>query len=216
MPKPRRVSNILALAVLSTVYFRAMHPYEMAATMRAHGKDHDMNIKWGSLYTVVQNLEKHGLLEVADSVRRGGRPERTVYRITDAGRAELADWTRELIEVPEREFPRFEAGLSVMAVLSPDEIEVLLRRRLDAMESQLAAHREMLAASAAVPRIFLLEAEYDLAVRDAEAAWVRGLLTELTDGTLPGLSQWRDFHATGVMPPELVDLAEGGGLTDSE
>ena len=62
MPKPRRVSNILALAVLSTVYFRPMHPYEMAATMRAHGKDHDMKIKWGSLYTVVQNLEKHGFI----------------------------------------------------------------------------------------------------------------------------------------------------------
>lgn len=214
MPKPRRVSNILALAVLSTVYFRPMHPYEMAATMRAHGKDHDMKIKWGSLYTVVQNLEKHGLLEIVDSVRRSGRPERTVYRITDAGMAELADWTRELIEVPEREFPRFEAGLSVMAVLAPDEIEVLLRRRLDALEAQLAAEREVLAASAAVPRIFLLEAEYDLAVRDAEAAWVRGLLTEITEGTLPGLAQWRDFHATGVMPPELVDLTEGGGLTE--
>jgi DNA-binding PadR family transcriptional regulator len=215
MPKPRKVSNILALAVLSTVAFRPMHPYEMAATMRAHGKDRDMKIKWGSLYTVVQNLEKHGFLEVVGSVRQGGRPERTVYGITDAGREELADWVRELIEVPEREFPRFEAGLSVIGVIPPGEIEVLLRRRLEVLEAGIAEQREVLAASAEVPRVFLVEAEFDLAIRGAEAAWVRSLLAEMAAGTLSGLAEWREFHRTGVMPAGIADMAERSGYTES-
>jgi hypothetical protein len=201
MPKPRRVSNILALAVLSTVYFRAMHPYEMAATMRAHGKDHDMKHQVGvalqpSCRTSKSTASSRSWTASAGAAARSARSTGS----RDAGRAELADWTRELIEVPEREFPRFEAGLSVMAVLSPDEIEVLLRRRLDAMESQLAAHREMLAASAAVPRIFLLEAEYDLAVRDAEAAWVRGCSPSSPTARSRPFA-WRDFHAPASCRP---------------
>lgn len=212
MAKRRKVSNMLGLAVLSTVWLKPMHPYEMASVLRARGKDQDMEIKWGSLYTVVQNLEKHGFLEVAGSIRQGGRPERTVYRITDAGRAELIDWVRELIAVPEREFPRFEAGLSVLGAIGPDEAAALLRDRVTTLEAQIDAQRAALAATD-VPRIFLLEAEYDLAIREAEATWVRSLLAEIADGTLPGLAEWRVFHDTGRLAPEIADMAERGSTT---
>ncbi|MEU4826045.1 PadR family transcriptional regulator [Actinomadura citrea] len=214
MAKRRKVSNLLGLAVLSTVSAKPMHPYEMASLMRARGKDRDMDIKWGSLYTVVGNLEKHGFLAVEGSARDGARPERTVYGITDAGRDELADWVRELVGVPERERPRFEAGLSVLGALGPDEVAALLRGRLDAMEREIAADRAALEAETEVPRLFLLEAEYDLAMRRAELAWVRGLLTEIEDGTLPHLDLWRSFHATGEMPPEIAELAERGAPED--
>ena len=96
-----------------------MHRYEMAAAMRARGKDRDMDIKWGSLYTVVANLEKNGFLEAIEITRQGARPERTIYQITDAGRDELVAWTRELIAEPAAEHTRFGAGLSVLAALSP-------------------------------------------------------------------------------------------------
>jgi DNA-binding PadR family transcriptional regulator len=214
MAKRRKVSNVLGLAVLSTVALQPMHPYEMASALRRHGKDQDMKIKWGSLYTVVQNLEKHGFLAVAESVRLGGRPERTVYRITDAGRAELADWIRELLAVPEREYPRFKAGLSVAGVLSPNEVTQLLQQRITSLDEQIAEQRALLANSADVPRLFLIEAEYDLAIRQAEASWVRSLLTELTEGSLPGLDLWQAFHDTGQMPPELTDIAERDPTTD--
>jgi DNA-binding PadR family transcriptional regulator len=205
----RRVGNLLALAVLSAVIERPMHPYEMASVLRERGKDRDMNIKWGSLYTVVRNLDKHGLIEAVESVRAGGRPERTIYRITDAGREELVDWVRELISTPEREFFRFEAGLSVMGVLSPDEATALLRRRLSLLEAEIAAERESLERfSRELPRMFLIEAEFDLAMREAEAAWVRSLLDELTSGSMPDLELWRQFHETGEIPPEVRDIAE--------
>ena len=55
MAQKRQVANLLALAVLSMVIQRPMHRYEMASVMRARGKDRDMNVKFGSLYTVVQN-----------------------------------------------------------------------------------------------------------------------------------------------------------------
>jgi DNA-binding PadR family transcriptional regulator len=201
MAKRRRVGNMLALAVLATVIQRPMHPYEIATLLRERGKEQDMRIKWGSFYTVVQNLERHGFLEAVESSRQGGRPERTVYRLTDEGRAELEDWLRELVAVPEREFPRFVAALSVIGVLPPDEVISLLRQRLRALEEQLAVHRDELAGYALdVPRIFLIESEFDLAIREAEARWVSTLLDELTSGTMPGLAQWRAWHESGRAP----------------
>lgn len=209
--KRRRVGSMLALAVLAVVIERPVHPYEMASVLRSRGKDQDMPIKWGSLYTVVGNLEKHGLIEVAGSERSGARPERTVYRITDAGREELTDWVRELIGTPEREQPRFEAGLSVLGVLSPTEAIALLRTRRDELQSQVDGQRTALAQAAKdVPRIFLVEDEYDLAIRTAELTWLDGLLAELADGTLPGLDLWQSWHDTGEVPGELSELAERG------
>ena len=69
MAAKRKVDNLMALAVLATVVQRPMHRYEIASLMRARGKDQDMNVKWGSLYTVVQNLAKHGFLEVVGTSR---------------------------------------------------------------------------------------------------------------------------------------------------
>jgi DNA-binding PadR family transcriptional regulator len=189
------VGNLLALAVLAALGERPMHPYEIAAQLRARGKDQDMAVKWGSLYTVMGNLAKHGLVEEAGNERAGARPERTVYRITDDGREEILDWVRELVGEPGETPPRFVAGLSLLAALGPDEAADLLGARLQLLDADLAAQRALLAHHrASTPRLFLVEDEYQLAQREAEAGWVRGLLAELTDGSFPGLTDWRDQH----------------------
>jgi DNA-binding PadR family transcriptional regulator len=212
MAKKRKVGNLLALAVLATVYTRPMHRYEMASVMRARGKDQDMDIKWGSLCTVVQNMTKHGFLEVVGTDRAGARPERTIYAITEAGRRELVEWTRELISTPQTEHPRFAAGLSVLAVLPPQEAIALLQERIDRLERSIGDQRAALARSGdeGVPRLFLVETEYGLAMLEAEAAWSRSLLDELTSGTFPDLAGWQAWHRTGEMPDEMAEVAERG------
>jgi DNA-binding PadR family transcriptional regulator len=203
MAKRRKVDNLLALAILALLVppGQPMHPYQMATVLRRTGKERDMRIKWGSFYTVVRNLEKHGFIEAAGSDRQGRRPERTSYAITSAGRAELEAWLRELVATPEPEQSRFEAALSVLGVLSPDEATALLEQRLRALDEDIAAQRTALDQyGKQVPRIFLVEAEYALAMRTAEAAWVRSLLEELANGTLPGMAGWRAYHETGRVP----------------
>jgi DNA-binding PadR family transcriptional regulator len=177
----------------------------MASKLREYGKDQAIKINWGSLYTVVQNLERHGFIEAVEVAREGRQPERTTYRITEAGRAELMDWLRELVSVPEREYTRFEAALGESGHLGPDEMISLLRQRLDALDAASAKlQAELDAVSAQVPRLFLIETEYHLALRQAEAEWVRGLLKELTDGTFPHVGAWRRYRETGEFPEELM------------
>jgi DNA-binding PadR family transcriptional regulator len=209
----RKVGNLLALGLLALLSpGQPMHPYEMATVLRRTGKEQDMPVKWGSLYTVVGNLAKHGLIEPVETARAGRRPERTRYSITEAGRVELHDWMADLVSDPAEDRPRFAAALSVLGVLSPDEAAQLLRLRLSALDRELTVRRTTLATDAAtVPRLFLVEEEFGIALRAAEAEWVRGLLGELRDGTLPGLADWQAWHdAGGTTPPEFMALLEQG------
>ncbi|KAA0081705.1 PadR family transcriptional regulator [Mycolicibacterium sp. P9-64] len=209
MARKRKVANLMALAVLATVVERPMHRYEMASVMRARGKDRDMDVKWGSLYTVVQNLEKNGFVEPVEVTRQGARPERTVYRITEAGRRELVEWTRELISEPETEHTRFIAGLSVMIVLAPDDAIALLRKRIVRLSEQIDAQRAMVAdVGAEVPRLFLVEDEYRIAMAVAEVEWTRSLVDGLSFGSFPMLDVWQRFHESGSLPTELAELAQ--------
>jgi DNA-binding PadR family transcriptional regulator len=191
----RKVDNLLALAVLATVYERPMHPYEMATVIRQRGKDRQMAVKWGSLYTVVQNLEKHRFVEAAGSSRQGARPARTIYRITDAGRQELRDWTRDLVGTPQQAQTAFVAGLSVLAVLPPADAIALLRQRAERVEALLAKDTAELAdLGRQVPRLFLVEDEYACALLRAESEWLAALLADLTSGRFPGLEDWQAAH----------------------
>ena len=209
MARRRKVSNLLALSLLTLLSERPMYPYEMASMLRARGKDNAIKINWGSFYTVVQNLEKYGFIEAVEIAREGRQPERTTYQLTDSGRAELKDWLRELLSVPEREHSSFEAALSEAAVLPPDELIDLLQQRLAALEeanSRLQGELETLVTQ--LPRLFLIESEYYLAQRRAEEDWLRGLLKEFTGGTFPGLDAWRRFHATGEVPDDVQALSD--------
>ena len=40
---------------------------------------------------------------------------------------------------------------------------------------------------------------------------MRGLLKEFTDGTFPGLEDWRRFHATGEIPDYIQALVDQEG-----
>ena len=207
--KRRKVGNLLGLAVLSVVLDRPRHPYEMAAVLKERGKDADLPIKWGSLYTVVANLEKHGFIEAVESVKDGGRPERTVYRITPDGREEFEDWVRELVGTVDPEPPRFRSGLSMLGVLGPDQTISRLRQRLGQLDERAGKQRAVLGElRSLMPRLFLVEVEYDIAMTEAEARWVRGFLGELTSGTLPGIEAWRRWHETGELPADLGELVE--------
>jgi DNA-binding PadR family transcriptional regulator len=209
MAKRRKVGNLLALYLLSLLAQQPMYPYEMAQFLRERGKDKNFPINWGSLYTVVANLAKYGFIEEAGTVREGRQPERTTYQITSRGLAELRDWMTELLSVPEDERSGFVAALSEAGILPPDEVIGLLATRLESLDKANAAQQDDLKVWVErLPRMLLIEAEYQLAMRVAQSQWLRGLLTELVEGTISGIDGWRRMHETGEVPPELIELNE--------
>lgn len=191
----RKVSNPLALAVLSCLAERPMHPYEMASTMRERHKNVSIKLNYGSLYSVIEALSRHQLIQPKETVKEGKRPERTVYQLTEVGTLELYDWLSELLAVPAKEFTQFEAGLSLMPALPPKEVAALLQRRCDMLEIELAKARSIntFARGKALPRLFLVDFEYRAMLRQAELSWVRALAAEIASGELEGLDEWRGW-----------------------
>jgi DNA-binding PadR family transcriptional regulator len=201
----RKSSNPLALAVLSCLFERPMHPYEMATTLRERHKDESIKLNYGSLYAVVEGLRRRRLIDAAETMRQGNRPERTVYRLTDAGRIELIDWLSQLLCEPAKEFTQFEAGLSLLPVLPPEDAVKLLEERCKRLEievAQAASLRGLLEPK--LPRLFLVEAEYRWALKEAELRFVRALVADIASGRLEGLEFWRKFHA-GLTSGEPID-----------
>ncbi|NUP75139.1 MAG: PadR family transcriptional regulator, partial [Sinomonas sp.] len=133
MPK-RPVSNPLALAVLACVWERPMYPYEITTTLRERGKQDSIRLNFGSLYAVIRSLESNGLIRAARTEREGNRPERIVYEITPAGMTEALDWMRDLLARPVKEYPDFEAGLSLLPILAPGEARRCLEERLERLD----------------------------------------------------------------------------------
>jgi DNA-binding PadR family transcriptional regulator len=192
-----RRRNLLALAVLSYLSQRPMHPYELGRTLREHGDDRSIKLRVGSLYSVVQSLEKAGLVVAQETSRQGQRPERTVYALTDAGRTEARDWLRSLVAEPEHEYPEFVAALSWIAALPPDEVVALLRTRLERLREQAAAAAGLIerTGAAGVHPLFVVEEDYRLALLDAELAFVERLIARITDPDEGWQADWAAFHA---------------------
>jgi DNA-binding PadR family transcriptional regulator len=205
MAGKRKVANLLALAALSYLSQKPMHPYELGRTLRDNGDARSIRFNHGSLYMVIQQLAKAGLVTEQETSRDGLRPERTVYALTDAGRAELRDWLRDLVGEPEHEYPHFVAALSLIGALPPSEVLTLLRHRLDRLAEVRAQTRTIIdnALAEGVPELFLIEEEYRLALLDAETAFVRRFLGQITHPQSGWGRMWAAFH--GEPDPTAAD-----------
>ena len=213
MPIGSRPSNPLALAVLALLFERPMHPYEMAATLKERHKEESVKLRYGSLYAVIETLAKRGNILARETSRAGNRPERTVYELTPSGLDELRDWMRDLLRHPAKEFTQFEAALSLMPVLPPDEAVTLLRDRalhlsgtVWQMEGQLAELSQQdlgamtgqtLPAGLATQKfhaLFTIESEYRLAMVRAELAFVTELVRRITEEGFGPIEMWGDIQ----------------------
>jgi DNA-binding PadR family transcriptional regulator len=189
-------TNPLALAVLALLSERPMHPYEMAQTMRDRHQEEVIKLNYGSLYTVVESLTKHELITASAVQKAGNRPERTVYAVTDAGTAELHDWLRSLIAEPAKEYPRFEAGISMVGLLPPSDALEVVGRREAAVTEQLTALAVLLEklAGMGLPQLAWIELDYRMAMLRAERAWLSWFATATREGTVGGYDTWEDRH----------------------
>jgi len=198
----RSRANPLALAVLACLYERPMHPYEVATTLRQRHKDDSVRLNFGSLYGVVESLERRGLIQAEETKRSGRLPERTVYAVTDAGLIEMHDWLTELIAKPTKEYPAFQAALSFLPALPPDDVVALLSERASRLESELAAAagaRERVQ-KMGLPRLLWIEGQFAVALRQAELDFVRQLIRDIETGALDGTQWWREIHERADEP----------------
>lgn len=190
----------LALAILGLLENGPLHPYGIQRLIKQWGKDQVVNVgQRTSLYRMIVRLEEAGLIAVGDTERDERYPERTTYQLTDAGRAASREWLAEIVSTPRNEFPEFPAALSFIMLLTPEAAAGLfaerreqLTRRITSLEADLASEYE----GAPVPRVVLVETEYQRAIADAELRWIDALLDDLRSGALTWEAALRPSQTT--------------------
>ncbi|MEV5838849.1 PadR family transcriptional regulator [Nocardia sp. NPDC052112] len=177
----------LAMALLGILHLEPMHPYAIQRRIKEWGKDKVVNVaQRAALYKTIGRLQEAGLVTVRETGRDQQYPERTVYEITDAGRAACAHWLAEMIGESRNEYPEFPAALSFLMLLGPDGARTELERRAKSVRAKLAemdADAEQ-AAAMRLPRVVILEDEYQRAITEAELRWLDSVIADLTAGNL--------------------------------
>lgn len=159
----------------------------LLATGPSHGYDlkrrHDERfpqarpLAYGQVYTTLQRLVRDGLAEV-DGTDSDGGPERTMYRTTDDGTRELAQWAGEI--APPAPFVTNEIFAKVVvSILSGGDPDAYLL-------AQRAAHmtrmRELTAlkTTPGADLASVLSADYALNHLDADLRWMTTTAARLT------------------------------------
>ena len=185
-PSSRPQRSALGLLVLWQLYQQPMHVYRMQKLFEAEGKDRIVNVRSrASLYQTIERLQRHGLVEVAETIRQEGYPDRVVYGITDAGRDAAQAWLRDMLSETGGEYPEFIVALSMLFGLPVDEARAQLELRAERVDAQLADSRQALEAiPPELPRLFVLEEEYRAAMLETELTWLRNLIEDLRSGRI--------------------------------
>jgi DNA-binding PadR family transcriptional regulator len=209
-PEVRR--SPLALAVLALLVYRPLHPYGLQALMKQWGKDQVINVSQrASLYKTIRRLLAAGLIAVRHTEREQQYPERTVYELTDQGRAATTAWLEEMLAAPRAEYPEFPAALSFLMLVAPARALELLEQRKSLLAARVAELDATLAAYAdSLPRVSLVETDYVRAVTAAELHWVTEIAADLQAGRLTWSKETlRAYHATH--PPSGLELPDQPG-----
>src|ERR1043165_591872 len=70
------------------------HGYELKQAMEQRFGSVLPPLNAGQIYTTLSRLDRDGLVE-DDAVAQNGRPNKRVYRLTEAGRGELSGWVAD-------------------------------------------------------------------------------------------------------------------------
>ncbi|WP_166870824.1 PadR family transcriptional regulator [Salinibacterium sp. ZJ450] len=136
------MSTTTRLVVLGAVHqFQPVHGYFLRRELLTWHVDEWANIQPGSIYNALRSLEKDGYIEEASTETEGKRPERTTYRMTQAGEVEfLRLLRRALWNVETFDIKPVMALTSFMYALRRDEVLEALEHRVKEIDAKLASN----------------------------------------------------------------------------
>ncbi len=157
-----------------------MYGYQLRAEFEAStGSTWPLNI--GQVYTTLSRLERDGLVEAGDEA-----DGRVTYRITEAGRAEVAQWFSTPVNGESR--PRDELAIKLaMALTTPgvDAHRVIQTQRTGTLRSLQDLTRLKARADEVADAAWLLVLESMIFKAEAEVRWLDHCEVRITAAPLP-------------------------------
>ena len=171
------------LVLLSLIAEAPCHGYEIEHIIEERGMRNWTDLAFSSIYFVLNNLVKSGLITAAVKPAAGRGPAKKVYSIMPKGVYTLRAGVRTGLACPFPGDRSFLFGLSCLPLLPPKEALSALQERLGALQTrreQLSLHPALSQTDspAHVPAMFT----YSLALLDAEIAWTEHFVNQLEQG----------------------------------
>ncbi len=181
------------LAILGFLREQPLYGYELKQIIEKVMGDW-ADIAFGSIYFALKKLAEEGFVEKAGTEREGGRPSRTVYRITEAGRREFLRLLAAVWNNIERQTFEFDFAIAFIGALPVEEMKGYLRKRVQELEKALqllAVHQEEETSDEHVPqRLAAIAFDHHRVHMNAELEWTRSLLRNLEAGVYDAELDW--------------------------
>lgn len=180
------MSQSTRLLVLGCVrIFQPVHGYDVRRELLSWRAEEWANISPGSIYNQLKSCTRDGLLEVVGTGAVGGRPERTMYKLTTEGESEIANLLREAWWTVKTPLDALMPALSFLSFLDRKELQAALKHRIaqiDGMRRHLQFSindvRNVESKPAHVAEMLRL---MDARIA-AEVGWAESLLAKLAKG----------------------------------
>ncbi|MFC5528524.1 PadR family transcriptional regulator [Cohnella yongneupensis] len=171
----------MKLFILGLLMEKDQHPYEIRQTIKQRNWNISFKLRDGSLYYAVDQLRNDGLIEAIEVIPVPGdsRPDKTVYRITEQGKAEFMDLMVHQME--QQSYPQHPifAALPFIQYADARTVEALVEKHLEAcacrierLQTVLDVKRSLLPSGAT----HLIEGMKTFSV--AERLWLENLLRD--------------------------------------
>lgn len=175
------------LVLLGLLRQRPLYGYEIKHVIEEHMSDWT-SIAFGSIYFALDKLAEEGFIENVGVEQKGRRPSRSVYQITEAGRAEFLRLLRQGWQTVERQYFDTDIYLFFLADLPRDEVMGYLQYRranLQGVLEYLQSHRAEQLSNPDVPRLAAAIFDHTFVHTQAELNWIVDLLEKLNSGEYP-------------------------------
>ncbi|WP_166348925.1 PadR family transcriptional regulator [Phytoactinopolyspora limicola] len=191
-PPPTRQ---LVLAIVRLL--QPVHGYDVRRELISWRAEDWANIAPGSIYGALKTLEHDGLIAVVDTERRGTRPARTTYRVTDEGEKEYHSMLREVWwDAKAPPHPLLPAVVQ-LPFTDRDDVLAALKARAHRLESDLTLIErdiERVEAGSGDPRHHVPHHVAEMSrlhrgLAEAELTWTRSLMQRIESGDVDIWSQ---------------------------
>jgi DNA-binding PadR family transcriptional regulator len=159
-----------------------MHGHKIRSVAQLDRVELWADVKPGSLYGALRRMADEGVVEVVRREQEGNLPARTVYGITDKGRAELVSVIRSVLADTRLRPEPIQLVLLHNGEISAAELRAAAQRRRDSYAAQLGFWRSLRVE--AEPHLAKLEAiafDHTIMRLETEVAWHDRLLAGLAE-----------------------------------
>jgi DNA-binding PadR family transcriptional regulator len=167
--------NSLVLPLLGLLVEQPAHAYDLTARLRSRYRQ---AVTRSTVTSLLQTMERDGMVAPGEPVRVGNRPARRAYALTDAGLDDFRKRVEEALRASPSASTDFVMGVAYAGVLPAAYVMELLERRTERLAAEVAELD-------ALPRgVHMLEVDYWSAVLTAERTWMTRLVEQIGNGDI--------------------------------